>query len=883
MAPLNILSLNVQGLNIPQKRSKAFRFFQTQKAHIVCLQETHFTINSTPRYLSSSYPQVYSASASTKQRGTLIAFHRSVPFSPISEIKDPEGRYIILTGHIMDMEITIISYYAPNKNPTPFFTHLLQVISTHKIGTIVMCGDSNQVLLPFLDKTPYTPTSYPSNQSFSQLLLRYNLIDSWRETNPVKRGYTYYSNPHQTLSRIDHIFLTIGMIPEILNSNIIPIPWSDHNAVFTSIASAIPKSHDRTWYLPNILLKNPSHCIQVEQALKEYLLYNTCPEISPLTLWEAHKPVLRGILQKQSALFKRERKNLAQKLELEYNNSFLNFQDNPSSISKARLEKARLEYDLFLTENADKSLRRSRHAFYMKSNKPNAFLARALNSQFKQTKPIRLKITKDNYTCNPVKIVNKFRSHLSSLYSATNDYNPVEAEAFFSQIKLPELTHAQQALLEEPISSEEVSFTIKELKLNKRPGPDGFSSLYYRTFAEILSPLLTKAYNTILKGKSFRQESLMAIICMIPKPNTDHTSYNNYRPISLLNLDTKILAKILATRLNKIIGNLIHRDQVGFMPNRQAGDNVRRAVLLAHIAKTRRIPSCFLSLDIRKAFDSVSWTYLYHTLQKWGFGPHFIKWIAALYNSPQAYIKYAGYKSDPFKIERGTRQGCPLSPLLFALLIKPLAQFIRLNPTITGIELGGYNHKLCMFADDILLFLSSPQISGPNLLPILNTFANISGLIINPKKCLALNISLSDRDKEIVRSALPFTWAEKTIPYLGIHLTVSISDLFSANYPPILKHITNLMKQWSFLPLSWFGRINTIKMSILPKLLYLFRVLPIPILAYFLRIVQYRTKKFVWGSTNHEFLYILYTSPNLLVAWASPTLQHTIKLHIWQA
>lgn len=157
MAPLNILSLNVQGLNIPQKRSKAFRFFQTQKAHIVCLQETHFTINSTPRYLSSSYPQVYSASASTKQRGTLIAFHRSVPFSPISEIKDPEGRYIILTGHIMDMEITIISYYAPNKNPTPFFTHLLQVISTHKIGTIVMCGDSNQVLLPFLDKTPYTP------------------------------------------------------------------------------------------------------------------------------------------------------------------------------------------------------------------------------------------------------------------------------------------------------------------------------------------------------------------------------------------------------------------------------------------------------------------------------------------------------------------------------------------------------------------------------------------------------------------------------------------------------------------------------------------------------------------------------------------------------
>lgn len=93
MAPLNILSLNVQGINVPQKRTKAFRFFQAQKAHIVCLQETHFTVDSTPKYMSSSYPQIYTASATTKKRGTLIAFHRSIPFILKSEIKDPEGRY----------------------------------------------------------------------------------------------------------------------------------------------------------------------------------------------------------------------------------------------------------------------------------------------------------------------------------------------------------------------------------------------------------------------------------------------------------------------------------------------------------------------------------------------------------------------------------------------------------------------------------------------------------------------------------------------------------------------------------------------------------------------------------------------------------------------
>lgn len=158
---------------------------------------------------------------------------------------------------------------------------------------------------------------------------------------------------------------------------------------------------------------------------------------------------------------------------------------------------------------------------------------------------------------------------------------------------------------------------------------------------------------------------------------------------------------------------------------------------------------------------------LSYTLQKWGFGPHFMQWIAALYDKPCAYVKYAGYKSEPFSIERGTHQGFPLSPL-FTLFIGPLAQSIRSDPTITGIELGGHQHKLCLFADNILLFLSSPQVSGPNLLPILSKLAAISGLVVNIKKSLALNISLSHLELQSVQAALPFMRASKTIPYLGI-------------------------------------------------------------------------------------------------------------------
>ena len=464
MAPLNILSLNVQGLNTPQKRTKAFRYFQAKKAHVICLQETHFTPTATPKYYNASYPQVYTASASVKKRGTLIAFHKTTPFTLKTEIKDPEGRYIILTGYIMDTAVTIVSYYAPNINPLSFMSHLFQAIEAHKVGSLFVCGDSNQVLLPFLDKMPYSPPKNQAKWNFANLLAKYKLVDTWRETNPTKRNYTYFSNPHQSFSRIDHIILTTGMLPEVLASSIIPIPWSDHNAVLTTIASAIPKNHDPTWYLPEILLKHPTYCLVIERSLKEYLELNATPEISPLTLWEAHKPVLRGTLQRQLGILKRDRKQFAKNLETEHNLAFLAFQQNHTPNSKARLDKARLEYDLFLTDSADKTLLMSKHAFYKNANKPGTNLARALNSINKTYNPIRLKIANKNISSNPIKIVQKFSSHLKKLYSETNSFNETEANSFYSQIKLPQLNEAQKSQLDETITQEDVATAIKDLK-----------------------------------------------------------------------------------------------------------------------------------------------------------------------------------------------------------------------------------------------------------------------------------------------------------------------------------------------------------------------------------------------------------------------------------
>lgn len=234
-----------------------------------------------------------------------------------------------------------------------------------------------------------------------------------------------------------------------------------------------------------------------------------------------------------------------------------------------------------------------------------------------------------------------------------------------------------------------------------------------------------------------------------------------------------------------------------------------------------------LSLDMHKAFDSLSWDYLLQTLERFGFGHNFLTIVKTLCSDPIAKLSIRGDQSDYIAIRRGTRQGCPLSPLLFILALEPLAIKLRQNLNIQGIPCGGRVHKCFLFADDILMYLSSPLASIPNLLRELEMFTTLSGLRINQSKSQALNLTIDKATINTLKSDFPFTWQEDALPYLGIHLTTSIDTLYKHNFPPLYKKLQDDLTRWATNPPSWFGRLNSVKMNILPRLLYLFRSYPL--------------------------------------------------------
>lgn len=214
-------------------------------------------------------------------------------------------------------------------------------------------------------------------------------------------------------------------------------------------------------------------------------------------------------------------------------------------------------------------------------------------------------------------------------------------------------------------------------------------------FWPLLSPyLLDMIKASICKG-SFSTSSNMAIISLLLKKDNPPVDRSSYRPLSLLNSEIKLYAKVLASRLERYMPHLVHHDQTGFMKSRLASDNVRR--LLHIINSNSRNNSSVLSLDAEKAFDRLEWCYLWSVLRHMGFSDNYILMIRLLYVNPSAVVITGNICSSRFPVSRSSRQGRPLSPLLFSLSLEPVAQAIRQSEVIEPIRVYGTQYMLFLF------------------------------------------------------------------------------------------------------------------------------------------------------------------------------------------
>ncbi|CAM2112214.1 unnamed protein product [Caretta caretta] len=241
---------------------------------------------------------------------------------------------------------------------------------------------------------------------------------------------------------------------------------------------------------------------------------------------------------------------------------------------------------------------------------------------------------------------------------------------------LPTVSAGDRDRLELPLTLAEFSEALRRMPTNKSPGMDGLTVEFYRAFWDVLGPDLVTVWAESLQGGVLPLSCRRAVLALVPKKG-DLRDFWNWRPLSLLSTDYKVVAKAISLRLGSVLADVIHPDQTYTVPGRTIFDNLYLVRDLLELGCRDGLSFALLSLDQEKAFDRVDHGYLLGTLRAFGLGPQFVGFLQVLYASAECLVRLNWTLTEPVSFGRGVRQGCPLSGQLYALAIEPFLCLLR--------------------------------------------------------------------------------------------------------------------------------------------------------------------------------------------------------------
>lgn len=513
---LKLYSINIRGLNTPEKRSQLLTSLKHSKAHIVLIQETHFRTDSIPKLQNRYFPtSIHASNIEAKSKGVTTLISNQCPFLITDTLKDPLGRYLFIKGTLHQLPYTIANIYAPNKGQVAFFKTTLQLLASFQVGTLIVGGDFNIPLTPAMDTS--NGSSFLTYRALRAIKLQlHNLLlhDTWRTMHPKTRDYTYFSPPHAKYSRLDHFFISQNDLTNLTNATIEPSILSDHNPISMTLQLATTNTKTRIWRLDSSLLTDELNVNRLTKCLTDFFANNDTPDVTPLSVWNAHKCVIRGELLSISA--NRNKLNRSHIADLTARIHVLE-QAHKASVADAlltELTQAREE----LLEALNKSLKRkfllTQKLYYEFGNKSSKLLARALQSK-KASHTIH-KISNsagDSFSRNE-EISQQFVQYFSKLYNLTPSHHADDPsnrktalQNFLTQYGPQPLSTDDAQSLDAPLSTEELLIALRQMKIGKSPGPDGLTACYYKSFPSILLPRLAKALNALAPSTTCSQHT----------------------------------------------------------------------------------------------------------------------------------------------------------------------------------------------------------------------------------------------------------------------------------------------------------------------------------------------------------------------------------------
>uniref|UniRef100_A0A3B3E0S0 Reverse transcriptase domain-containing protein n=1 Tax=Oryzias melastigma TaxID=30732 RepID=A0A3B3E0S0_ORYME len=765
-----------------------------------------------------------------------------------------------------------MNIYGPNRDDPHFFKKVFDLLPDDNNSNIIIAGDLNCYLDPYLDRlSSRPPPEIASVQLLNNLLKSKNLVDIWRIQHPTDRDFSFYSNVHKSYSRIDYFFTSSNLISRIPNTKYHNILISDHSPVTVSLNLSLPKK-DYSWRFDPTLLGDTRFTKNITTKLKNFIEINDNGEVSDSTLWETLKVVMRGEIISYTSSLKKERERRLTEIKSALSILERTYQISKSSDDYKEILKLKYEYNGIMSSQISNLLLKLGQKHFEFGDKPGRLLARQLKGTQASRMIHNIKSKTGTLLTNPADINLCFKEFYCDLYSCKHKVTQSNLDNFFDSLFLPKLSDTARDHLNSDFTLQELVTAIKSFPSGKAAGPDGFGSEFYKKFCDTLAPLCLRMIHHSIKENILPKTLYEANISLILKKGRDKTDPASFRPIALQNFDRKIITKILATRLNKHLTSIIQPDQTGFIPGRLSFSNVRRLLNTIYADHSGVDGAAILSLDAHKAFDQIEWPYMFESLRRFGLGESFISWVKLIYANPVCSVLTNGDRSAPFPLQRSVQQGCPLSPALFAIALEPLATKIRAHSCIRGLQVAGQETLISLYADDVIIYLRNAEESIPHLLNVISSFGGISGYNINWSKSEFMPLSTTYTPGFL--ESVQFKLVDDHLHYLGLVIPKNPKLIFKLNFAEFVLKLKQDIETWKILPLSMIGRINSIKMISLPRFLYLCQNLPIYLTSAFFKDLDSIVLSYVWNNKNARISRVHLQKPRIKGGLGLPVFRH---------
>lgn len=884
--PLRLLSLNPNGLRDPPKRRALLGAFQRGPWDALCLQEAH-TVSAQevatwaqegsglgmPLQLSGTFANPLSSQSA----GVVALLKASAPITASRLGTAPEGgRLLDVVLTYAGLELSLLTCYAPCRpaERPAFFSGALPAVLPHD-RPVMACGDWNFV--PGLEDVAGAVGAQQhrlaGGQEFEAVQVGHGLVDVWRHLHPEGSGITHVAASAAGASgaRLDRWYVSAQLLPWVRACEVVHGLPGDHLGVELTLAPPVmlPCGPGR-WRLPLHLLEDPEYCAGLTGRVHSFLAAHPVQEgaYTCRQRWDELKACFTTYSMAYTLQARRAatlvRRQLLRSVEAAQR-AYSTHPTLPGLLQAYRTAQQQLQAH----EDAEAAKRTAAAAvlWHCYGERPTKWFHN-LGRQVLLHQPIPAVLNPGLSEAPAADMttpagIQTGLQHATAFFSADSPvglFRPVPTDpaaqadllAAVDMVLSPAAAKATLGPAEDgSISGEEVDAVFPALPRGVSPGMDGLPYEFYIHFWGLLEGPFVAMMNEAFRAATgaahnpdqpiLPSSMLVGLIVLLFKggPERDVRDLASYRPITLLNCDYRLLARVLCARLASPLGSVVDATQTAFLPGRWIGDNV-----LFHLEEVNYLvethgEGCVVLLDFEKAYDRCVRGWIYQVMERMGFPEPTVRWVRLMLAGTQARVSLNGHYTAPFPVRSSVQQGSPLSVLLYNITVQPMAAHLRQQ------QLAGHLHAIPLpdgspgppshqHADDTSLHLLGPQDVAVALSPggSVGLHCLASGARLNHGKCKGLRFGphpeLDLASRVCGASGVRFPPAQEPLRHLGIFLSTDLAAGHAKTFAGLLHGVRQRAVLWRQHRLSWLGRAYVAKQVLASMVSYHATFLPPP-------------------------------------------------------